>query len=530
MVKKSIDDYLPPIPDIEKQLTGIFKAFLFEKPSYDDNAYSHIHASMKEWSMISKEEAEPYLPIKQDPISVELGFKNETKEYLISTLSTMNLESAIPLKRGGLINTGGVILGLDYVPKTVKNKIHQHLSIGGLKEPKIDFAYRGDRKGYSNAIQIWRCDLHAQENQEVSINLDLCILHDFGDVREIKWCPYGAYDDIDDNNNNRDVDDQSLSKLGILAACFGDGSLQIMVVPHPELLRKKQNIKPDESIFLKVNNSRYSMSFNNSIITEIAWGGYKKLALGTSSGQISVWNMEAALHYNNTDNADNRLQKKFMIFNNTVHDSGVRRIAWHGWDDPVNFASAGNDGQIFIVDINDPFVPILIQRARSIQYAVCWPGHRNRMYITEGETTIKEISVNDCTEFKQGQYYAACKGSCYCISACESHCFIVHCSSDGFVTFHNAWSQRIRGVLKSQPTVYQLNYNEQNHKYKYLDGFKPLGFDEAKALPLESCLYHPLASINKVCFNPNHDTSSWIASGGNNGLCRIDFLGLGKDW
>lgn len=159
------------------------------------------------------------------------------------------LESAIQYKRGCLINFGGVILGLDYVPKT--NNHHQYLSIGGLKDPNVNFAYEGDRKGYSNTIQIWRCDLHAEENREVSINLDLCILHDFGDVREIKWCPYGAYDDVDNEENILGHDDQSMPKLGLLAACFGDGSLQIMAVPHPKILRKKLNIKSDEPIFCK---------------------------------------------------------------------------------------------------------------------------------------------------------------------------------------------------------------------------------------------------------------------------------------
>lgn len=84
---------------------------------------------------------------------------------------------------------------------------------------------------------------------------------------------------------------------------------------------------------------------------------------------------------------------------------------------------------------------------KGIQYTLAWPGYRNRIYIVDGDTTIKEISANDCVEYKQGQYYAASKGSCYCIAASELHAFIVHCSSDGFVTFNNAYTQRIRGVV-----------------------------------------------------------------------------------
>lgn len=82
-------------------------------------------------------------------------------------------------------------------------------------------------------------------------------------------------------------------------------------------------------------------------------------------GQISVWNIEAALQCNNTVDDGGILQKKYMMFNSVVHDSGIRVIAWHGLDDPVNFASVGNDGQFMILDINDPFVPMLMQRTRG---------------------------------------------------------------------------------------------------------------------------------------------------------------------
>ncbi|CAO3645311.1 unnamed protein product [Cunninghamella echinulata] len=548
MVKKEINDYDPPIKDIEKQATGIFKSFLFENnPLYDSIIYSNIHASMKEWTLLSKREATPYLPLNQEPISVDLGIK-DNKNYSLPTLSVINLESAIPYKRGHLINFGGVISGLEYIPKTTHSKDsnrQQYLSIGGGK------------KSYPNAIQIWRCDLSAaadnnnnnnnnsnnennNENQPTtsstsSIGLDLCIVHDFGDVRELKWCPYGAYDDENVKNEvnekkgkGKDDDCQSMAKLGILAACFGDGSLCIMVVPHPNALRRKQNIGLDETIFLKIKKPRYSISFTNSIITTLSWGGHKKLAVGTSSGHISVWNMEAAFQENTTD--DHVLPKKYMLFNNLVHDAGVQEIEWHGINDPVNFASIGNDGRFLFINIEDPFVPILFWRHRSIQYSLTWPGYRNRIYFSDSDLKVRERSVDDCIEFKQGQFYTEGRGYCFSIASSEVHSFIIHGSSDGFVSFNNVYVQRIRGTLKAQSVVYQLTYDDNTKSYKFIDGLKPLTFEESKALPMESFMYHPRISINKVCFNPNYDFSSWVASGGNNGLCRIDFLGLGNEW
>ncbi|KAI9301600.1 hypothetical protein BJ944DRAFT_1784 [Cunninghamella echinulata] len=484
MVKKEINDYDPPIKDIEKQATGIFKSFLFENnPLYDSIIYSNIRASIKEWTLLSKEEATPYLPLNQEPVSVDLGIK-DTKNYSLPTLSVINLDSAIPYKRGHLINFGGVISGLEYIPKTTHSKDsnrQQYLSIGGLKAPCTDFAYEGEKKSYPNAIQIWRCDLSAAaddnnnsskngnsiENQSTasstpSISLDLCILHDFGDVRELKWCPYGAYDDENEENEKKgkgkDDVNQSIAKLGILAACFGDGSLRIIVVPHPNVLRRKQNIGLDKTIFLKIKKPRYTISFTNSIITTISWGGHKKLAVGTSSGYISVWNMEAAFQANTTDN--DVLPKKYMLFNNLVHDAGVQEIEWHGINDPVNFASIGNDGRFLFINIEDPFVPILFWRHRSIQYSLTWPGYRNRIYFSDSDLKVRERSVDDCTEFKQGQFYTEGRGYCFSIASSEVHSFIIHGSSDGFVSFNNVYVQRIRGtVIKS--TICSIPINLQ---------------------------------------------------------------------
>lgn len=48
---------------------------------------------------------------------------------------------------------------------------------------------------YHNCIQIWKMKLSAKQTQEDPI-MDICILHDFGVIYDLKWCPYGAYEEV----------------------------------------------------------------------------------------------------------------------------------------------------------------------------------------------------------------------------------------------------------------------------------------------------------------------------------------------
>jgi hypothetical protein len=151
------------------------------------------------------------------------------------------VDKHLKYKRGYIINTGGSIQALDFAPKTsskdTQPMIH-YLAIGGYKEANVLHSFETPRQGHESCIQLWKCDLTTTPStEERNPLLDLVLLHDFGDARELKWCPYGAYEEESTTD-----DDSGIAKLGILAGCFDDGTVRCLVVPHPDALRSRLGI------------------------------------------------------------------------------------------------------------------------------------------------------------------------------------------------------------------------------------------------------------------------------------------------
>lgn len=98
-----------------------------------------------------------------------------------------------------MINTGGSIWGLDFAPKPSINDPDpsiQYLAISGYRgsvEENVSINVIQSSGSYRNAIQIWKLKLSVKQPSESAV-LDLCLLHDYGVVYDLKWCPYGTYE------------------------------------------------------------------------------------------------------------------------------------------------------------------------------------------------------------------------------------------------------------------------------------------------------------------------------------------------
>lgn len=93
---------------------------------------------------------------------------------------------------------------------------------------------------------------------------------------------------------------------------------------------------------------------NNNIIC-FAWGGYRKLACGTRSGSIVVWDiLDSLLRNNNIINV--HIPNASML--------PIRCIAWKSLFDENILFTSDTDGTINLHDLNDPFFPSKIFRVR----------------------------------------------------------------------------------------------------------------------------------------------------------------------
>ena len=107
----------------------------------------------------------------------------------------------IKSRRGFVINLGFSVLGLEFVakrPEVDSSPKTQYLVAAGFRGAEDEHHLFSDfhpTGAYKNSIMIWRCELSVEETAAEPV-LDLCLLHDFGPIKEFKWCPYGAYEEV----------------------------------------------------------------------------------------------------------------------------------------------------------------------------------------------------------------------------------------------------------------------------------------------------------------------------------------------
>lgn len=139
-----------------------------------------------------------------------------------------------------MINTGSSIWGLDFVPKLASvdtEPLAQYLAISGYRgstEEHIGMNEIQPTGSYKNCIQLWKLKLSVKEQEDPL--LDICLLHDYGVVFNLKWCPYGTYEEESDTVEL--PTSGALPKLGILSFICGDGTVRTIIVPHPKSIRK----------------------------------------------------------------------------------------------------------------------------------------------------------------------------------------------------------------------------------------------------------------------------------------------------
>lgn len=143
--------------------------------------------------------------------------------------------------------------------------------------------------------------------------------------------------------------------------------------------RKLSSTHRTEQDTVRLKKSRAYLSIPGAAPTCVAWGGPKRISVGydngvshircrymhkililKSLGYIAVWDAQTILQSPDED------VEKALYSVAPIHETVVRCIAWHGYDDPTQFVSCGNDSHIKLTDYRDPFVNVTLQRSRSM--------------------------------------------------------------------------------------------------------------------------------------------------------------------
>lgn len=149
-----------------------------------------LRPRVSDFTLVDGGTAEAHFPVRPE---ATVMFRKSSKQEP-SSFSVKRFEScAVDGKgrRGFVLNASGAVWSLQWCP-TVPGKKAQYLAIGTRKTNNETHDVLADRKPEPGCIQLWKIPPSSGKNN-VPV-LDLCILHDFGTVWDLCWCPYGGYE------------------------------------------------------------------------------------------------------------------------------------------------------------------------------------------------------------------------------------------------------------------------------------------------------------------------------------------------
>ncbi|BGO91644.1 hypothetical protein NBRC10512_008091 [Rhodotorula toruloides] len=277
----------------------------------------------------------------------------EEEQVTLSRFEAIRLDSRIPRKPGHMLNAGGFVSSLAWLPRAEGLAEKEYLAVSTVSQPDAPLRHISASANPSlpaSMLQIWSlpcsdtCDLSMEtssgegddeDKPGMRLELALCLPAGAeGDAKQLAWCPRGgrsfaragaANDGEDDAQPVKgegeagaksrgkgkgrartgdvamDVDQEGVvngashdSKLGLLAGTFSDGSLSIFAVPSPDQVRKTAETNNGEVVYVKAK-PLLKLRLPDTTITSLAWGGSEVIAAGCINGHIAVWHVGDAL-------------------------------------------------------------------------------------------------------------------------------------------------------------------------------------------------------------------------------------------
>ncbi|KAL1244133.1 General transcription factor 3C polypeptide [Trichinella spiralis] len=242
-----------------KQRRNIFSVNL-QDMQFCESAFPTMQCRLEEWRNFSM--THPNLHSSFYKSSVFMRYDNIQQFRRLKRLESVNTWA------GAIGFTGSRISACVWCPsKTDIQYILVSLYVGSF-----DGLYAGP---HQSILQLWAFDPQAASDS-LKLNCIWNLVHKYGMVRCLKWCPSGIYEDKNTVKSDRNL----LPRLGCFAASTSCGTVVIYCVPHPECA-------PVHPVLTLLTNSRrrvISLDWN-------VYDGHSRIAAGQENGMLSVWDL-----------------------------------------------------------------------------------------------------------------------------------------------------------------------------------------------------------------------------------------------
>ncbi|GAA6060983.1 hypothetical protein JCM10212_000669 [Sporobolomyces blumeae] len=510
------------------------------------------------------------------------GLREEV-EISLERFESAPLSTFLPQKPGHLLNVGGPVAGLAWLPRLTGPTEKEYLAVSTSCSPALVLADPPDLSSSrtTSMIQIWALsddpnysslvpqipdasdamDDDTRDRRRLGamrFELGLLIGEGEGEARDLEWCPRGGHpasrpSEEADRTDAMQVDDDEGATgkaLGMLAGVFTDGKVKVFLVPLPEAVAGVQGKEADaESALYARAKKVLELGLPETSCLSFAWGSGETIAAGCMNGSVAVWHVGDALRRGLTT-----VRPTHYV---GVHSSAIRSITFITTpplstepdavdldfeSEPHRLATASYDGSTSIVDLRESGcagVGVFLHE-RCARVPISYSPHAGCLYADDQDDRIRAFFLRP-TEFGGSKRIGAHRGTVWSIATSAHHPFVVSAASDGNVLLHSGVRalrrRRIKGHFSQR--VYSVDFDREEGKFRMrdnwqiehriaLDSIAQPGSKSSRVTGepvLSSTSAWPAGvELKKVCWHPNLERSALVASGGNWGCVRIDWV------
>ncbi|KRZ35701.1 General transcription factor 3C polypeptide 2, partial [Trichinella pseudospiralis] len=255
----------------------------FQHMEFSESAFPTMQCCLDEWRNFSP--THPNLHSSFYKSSVFMRYDNIQQYRRLKRLESVNTWA------GAIGFTGSRISACAWCPS--KSDI-QYILVS-LYVGSYDGLFTGP---HQSILQLWAFDPQA-DSDSLKLNCVWNLVHNYGMVRCLKWCPTGIYEDKDTVKSDGNL----LPRLGCFAASTSCGTVVIYCVPHPDCIpglcignvfyrAENEADSPDCAVYpvltLQTNSRRRVISLDWNF-----FDGHSRIAAGQENGVLSVWDLSA---------------------------------------------------------------------------------------------------------------------------------------------------------------------------------------------------------------------------------------------
>ncbi|OCT81605.1 general transcription factor 3C polypeptide 2 [Xenopus laevis] len=331
----------------------------FRDTCYSNWEFPDWIPSTENWHFLTHKEAELYLPVLSlsPPFTIQReGIKEEAEPCTLGRFQSLPPHHQ---RWDMTFFVGGPVWSLEWCPTLGGSGSCQYLALychlGMDDRHKVDSVHLGPA-----LLQLWSLGPLDMENScDSGPVFSYGLALDHGCIWDLKFCPSGGWELPCTSRKNT-----QMARLGLLAAAFSSGHIEIYSLPHPESLysHRKSQVKAENQwdhtvcktdcvVRLQVGSIKASSPGESGQCFTLAWHPAKPhqyLAAGFYDGTVSIWDLKTKSVLQRVRQGGVIKQYPSLCF--LSHDHAVRSVEWCKADS--NFlVTSGNDRRLKFWDL-----------------------------------------------------------------------------------------------------------------------------------------------------------------------------------